>query len=801
MDWDPVTVAARQILHKPSAACLRRLASEIAGFKEDPLPGVNVWPDENYATLVHALVRGPEGTPYEGGLFHFVLYAKANYPHEAPLARLMTTGQGTVRFNPQFYTSGKVCLSILHTWPGPGWNPSFTLRVVLLQLQALMNDQPALNEPGVMIMSNPEDYNAYLRHETLRVAVLGLLEHCSHRVFAQKGEEEEEKAPEAGEAPPMPRELAEVALAVLLQDAAKAEQRCRELAAKTPDGSMLPGVPRAVRAEYSGMASRLRALRSRPSGQDRQDQSEESGEPEEEEKEASGVAAETAPDMEETEEPECRICGGGSEDGELLQPCGCSGSMAYVHRACAAEWIRRNQSPVCPICGQAYRDPVLRTLGMLGRYRRRCVELGKLASCVGVAVACLIFQMASSSGLMPVEIAPWELGRWRVEPAPRGEAESADPRGGTLLGAARRAASGRTGGPWELPGPSEPLSEEQALLIPDDGNVPDLQLAPPYRLSGRWLRPALDARDRWREPLVQELVFHPLTPWSTRTIPVPVRFEALARQLQQRRFFQKRPARLTSVLSHWQKQTAAEQVRRQSKKEEPNRLGRGRGYIGPAAALRCWLRDALEPAPAVTVQLRPPLSAAVAASLVLFAWQAVGARSFFWMLMCCHLGSRWFPFPLVAATAVSANLIRYQVKRRLARLNMMRIRSQLESDTLILLLLLFGASCAGEGQGGIGGVLHLASQRGKGLPTPAELQDRPLSASAAGVSWTLLVLVSLAAMTTVARRPLPPEGAPPQARGLEALGPLLHGLLWAACGALLCLTVAAPVLTTIVRGE
>ena len=318
MEWDPVTVAARQILHKPSAACLRRLASEIAGFKEDPLPGVNVCPDENYATLVHALVRGPDGTPYEGGLFHFVLYAKANYPHEAPLARLMTTGQGTVRFNPQFYTSGKVCLSILHTWPGPGWNPSFTLRVVLLQLQALMNDQPALNEPGVMIMSNPEDYNAYLRHETLRVAVLGLLEHCSHR-FAQKAPEEEEadsaEAAEAEKVPPMPRELAEVALAVLLQDAAKAEQRCRELAAKTPDGFMLPGVPRAVRAEYSGMASRLRALRSRPSS-GRAEVAEGAEEPEEPEKASGVAAAERAPDMEETEEPECRICGGGSEDAD-----------------------------------------------------------------------------------------------------------------------------------------------------------------------------------------------------------------------------------------------------------------------------------------------------------------------------------------------------------------------------------------------------------------------------------------------------------------------------------------------------
>ncbi|CAE7244310.1 ube2z, partial [Symbiodinium sp. CCMP2592] len=72
------------------------------------------------------------------------------------------------------------------------------------------------------------------------------------------------------------------------------------------------------------------------------------------------------------------------------------------------------------------------------------------------------------------------------------------------------------------------------------------------------------------------------------------------------RFFQKRPARLTRVLSHWQQQTAAEQVRRQSKKEELNHLGRGRGYIGTAAALRCWLCDALEPAQAVTVQLRAP---------------------------------------------------------------------------------------------------------------------------------------------------------------------------------------------------
>ena len=327
MEWDPVTVAARQVLHQPSAACLRRLAAEMTSFKDDPLPGVTVCPDENYATLLHALVKGPAGTPYEGGLFHFVLYAKGNYPHEPPLARLMTTGNGSVRFNPQFYTSGKVCLSILHTWPGPGWNPSFNMRVVLLQLQALMNERPALNEPGVMIMSNPEDYNAYLRHETLRVAVLGLLEQCFRclndgvtTVTTQTSQTQDEAQTLQAPNPPsgfcMPRELAEAALAGLMQEAGQLEARCRELAASTPDGFMLPGVPRAVRAEYSNMASQLRVLRQprNPDLPSAMRSPEEEGQERQEEKAEEAVAAQSVPDnAEQMEPPECRICGGGVE--------------------------------------------------------------------------------------------------------------------------------------------------------------------------------------------------------------------------------------------------------------------------------------------------------------------------------------------------------------------------------------------------------------------------------------------------------------------------------------------------------
>lgn len=35
----------------------------------------------------------------------------------------LTTGAGRVRFNPNLYACGKVCLSLLGTWTGPSWVP------------------------------------------------------------------------------------------------------------------------------------------------------------------------------------------------------------------------------------------------------------------------------------------------------------------------------------------------------------------------------------------------------------------------------------------------------------------------------------------------------------------------------------------------------------------------------------------------------------------------------------------------------------------------------------------------------
>ena len=68
---------------------------------------------------------------------------------------------------------------------------------------------------------------------------------------------------------------------------------------------------------------------------------------------------------------ECRICSMGDDDDDqrdspvtdpLIAPCGCKGTVQFVHISCLQEWRRRNmaQSRFCSVCGSGYnciRDP------------------------------------------------------------------------------------------------------------------------------------------------------------------------------------------------------------------------------------------------------------------------------------------------------------------------------------------------------------------------------------------------------------------------------------------------------------
>lgn len=140
-----------------SAARIKRLAQEFATLPTS-LPvsfssSVFVRADTDRLDIMKVLITGPQNTPYENGCFVFDVYFPPQYPNVPPLVLLETTGRGTVRFNPNLYACGKVCLSLLNTWSGrpeEKWSPkTSSFLQVLISIQSLIFvDDPYFNEPG-----------------------------------------------------------------------------------------------------------------------------------------------------------------------------------------------------------------------------------------------------------------------------------------------------------------------------------------------------------------------------------------------------------------------------------------------------------------------------------------------------------------------------------------------------------------------------------------------------------------------------------------------------------------------------
>ncbi|KAH9819746.1 hypothetical protein DFH28DRAFT_886164 [Melampsora americana] len=113
--------------------------------------------------VIKALITGPEGTPYSNGCFIFDIFLNSNYNQSPPVVKSMTTKGGKYRLNPNLYADGKVCLSLLGTWDGPGWiGGKSTLLQVIISIQSMiLCQEPYLNEPGWATMSGTPASNAY----------------------------------------------------------------------------------------------------------------------------------------------------------------------------------------------------------------------------------------------------------------------------------------------------------------------------------------------------------------------------------------------------------------------------------------------------------------------------------------------------------------------------------------------------------------------------------------------------------------------------------------------------------------
>ncbi|CAN8004708.1 unnamed protein product, partial [Ixodes pacificus] len=117
------------------------LVQETQRLMAEPVPGISAIPDESNARYFHVVVAGPEGSPFEGGVFKLELFLPEEYPMSAPKVRFMTK-----IYHPNIDKLGRICLDILKD----KWSPALQIRTVLLSIQALLSapnpDDPLAND-------------------------------------------------------------------------------------------------------------------------------------------------------------------------------------------------------------------------------------------------------------------------------------------------------------------------------------------------------------------------------------------------------------------------------------------------------------------------------------------------------------------------------------------------------------------------------------------------------------------------------------------------------------------------------
>lgn len=119
-------------------------------------------PDEGNLMHWKGTLKGPTGTPYEGGVFKIDIQLPSDYPFVPPKMKYETK-----IWHPNISSeTGAICLDILKN----EWSPALTIRTALISLQALMSapepDDPQDAVVAKQYKSNKAEFEATAKYWT-----------------------------------------------------------------------------------------------------------------------------------------------------------------------------------------------------------------------------------------------------------------------------------------------------------------------------------------------------------------------------------------------------------------------------------------------------------------------------------------------------------------------------------------------------------------------------------------------------------------------------------------------------------
>lgn len=117
-------------MSRRSNTATARLKQDYLRIKRDPIPFALAEPLPSNILEWHYVIRGPENSPYAGGVYHGKLIFPSEFPYKPPSIYMITpTGR--------FKCNSRLCLSISDFHP-EYWNPAWSVSTILTGLLSFM---------------------------------------------------------------------------------------------------------------------------------------------------------------------------------------------------------------------------------------------------------------------------------------------------------------------------------------------------------------------------------------------------------------------------------------------------------------------------------------------------------------------------------------------------------------------------------------------------------------------------------------------------------------------------------------
>jgi len=144
----------------------KRLAKECKNLAEEDLGWASAEPQEDDIYKWAASIAGPEGSPYEEGVFNLVMVFPEAYPFKPPDVRFTT-----MIYHPNVKKdTGEICADIIKE----DWKPSHDIKWILNVLRNLMvepsTDSPLEPEIAQLYQTDRAAYDAKAREFTAKFA-------------------------------------------------------------------------------------------------------------------------------------------------------------------------------------------------------------------------------------------------------------------------------------------------------------------------------------------------------------------------------------------------------------------------------------------------------------------------------------------------------------------------------------------------------------------------------------------------------------------------------------------------------